>query len=72
MSNFLKEKCSLAKLRKELEEKREKLCFSCKGFGHLVYNCRNEKEREKRTTAPQNKFEILGSRVMQCRVEERE
>jgi len=37
MSNLLKEKCSLAKLKEELEERRGKLCFSCKGFGHLTY-----------------------------------
>jgi len=36
MSNLLKEKYSLTKLRKELEGRREKLCFGCKGFGHLA------------------------------------
>jgi len=36
MSNLLKEKHFLAKLREELEERREKLCFGCKGFGHLA------------------------------------
>jgi len=70
MSNLLKEKHALTKLREELEERKGKLCRRCKGFRHLACNCRNEKERGKRTTAPQNKFEILRSRVMQCRVEE--
>ena len=46
------------------------MCRRYKGFGHLAHNCRNEKEREKKTIAPQNKFEILRSRVMQCGVEE--
>jgi len=52
MSNLLKEKHSLAKLREELEERREKLCFGCKGFGHLARNCRKEKETEKGVIIP--------------------
>ena len=71
MSNLLKEKHSLTKLREELEERRGKLYFSYKGFRHLVCNCRKEKETEKGVTIPQNKFEVLKSRVIQCRVEER-
>ena len=71
MSNLLKEKCALTKLREELEGRKGKMCRSCKGFGHLAYNCRNKKEGEKGTTVPQNKFKVLGSRVMQCGVEER-
>jgi len=71
MSSLLKEKRALAKLREELEGRKEKLCRSCKGFGYLAKNCRNRKERKKGTEMPQNKFEILRSRVMQCGVEER-
>jgi len=71
MSNLLKEKHALAKLKEELDERKGKLCRSCKGFGHLAQNCRNRKEREKGAEMPQNKFEILSSRVMQCGVEER-
>jgi len=71
MSSLLKEKRALAKLRVELEGKKGKLCRSCKGFGHLARNCRNRKEGEKGVETPQNKFEVLRSRVMQCGVEER-
>ena len=71
MSNLLKEKHSLAKLREKLEGKKGRLCSSCKGFRHLAQNCRNKKEEEKRIVVSQNKFEILKSRVMQCGVEGR-
>jgi len=71
LSNLLKEKHALAKLRVELEERKGKLCRSCKGFGHLARNCRKLKEERKGTVVPQNKFEVLESRVMQCGVEER-
>jgi len=47
------------------------LCRSCKGFGHLAHNCRNKKEGKKGTTTPQNKFEVLLSKVMQCGMKER-
>jgi len=71
MSIMLKEKCALAKLRAELEGRKGKLCRSCKGFRHLARNCRNGKEGEKGVEIPQNKFEVLRSRVMQYSVEER-
>ena len=64
MSTMLKERCALTKLRVELEGRKGKLCRSCKGFGHLARNCRNRKEGEKRVEMPQNKFEVLKSRVM--------
>jgi len=70
MSSLLKEKRALAKLRVELEGRRGKLCRCCKGFGHLARNCKNRKEGEKGVEMPQNKFEVLRSRVMQCGVEE--
>jgi len=47
------------------------LCQCCKKFGHLAYNCRSKREGEKGEATPVNKFEMLSSRVMQCRVEER-
>jgi len=71
LSNLLREKCALAKLRVELERRKEKLCRSCKGFRHLAQNCRNRKGGEKGAEMPQNKFEVLKSRVMQCGVEEK-
>jgi len=70
MSSLLKERCSLTKLRKELERRRGELYRKCKGFRHLACNCRNKREGEKGTVTSQNKFEILRSRVMQCGVEE--
>ena len=71
MRNLLKEKHALKKLREELEERRGKLCFNCKGFRHLAWNCRKQKKAEKGVTIPQNKFEVLKSRVMQCGVKEK-
>jgi len=71
MSNLLNKKCALAKLRVELEERKKKLCRYCKKFGHLARNCRNRRGEEKGTVVPQNKFEVLSSRVMQCGVEEK-
>jgi len=70
MSNLLNEKHTLTKLRAELEGRRGKLCRYCKGFGYLAQNCRSKRKGEKGTIAPQNKFEILRSKVMQCGVEE--
>jgi len=71
LSSLLKEKRALAKLRVELEGRKEKLCKSCKRFGHLAQNCRNKKGEKKRVEIPQNKFEVLKSRVMQYGIEER-
>jgi len=69
MSNLLNKKRALAKLRAELEGRKGKLCRCCEKFGHLARNCRNKGRKEKGIVVPQNKFEILKSRVMQCRVE---
>ena len=69
MSGLFNQKHTLAKLRAELEGKRERICQCCKRFGHLACNCRNKKE-VKGKLIPQNKFEVIASRVMQCRVRE--
>jgi len=71
MSNLLNKKYVLAKLRAELEGRKGKLCQCCKKFGHLAQNCRNKRGEEKGTIIPQNKFEVLRSRVIQCGIEER-
>jgi len=71
MSNLLKQRCSFTKLKEELEGRKGKLCQCCKKFRHLACNCRNKKEGEKETIIPQNKFEVLRSKVMQYGVEER-
>ena len=52
MSNLLKERRALAKLRPELKEKKGKMCQYCKKFGHLAQNCKNKKERAQGTTVP--------------------
>jgi len=70
LSNLLREKHALTKLGVELEGRKGKLCRSCKGFGYLAQNCRNKNEEGKGATTPQNKFEVLSNRVMQCGVEE--
>ena len=71
ISNLLREKHSLTKLREELKGRKGKLCRCYKKFGHLVHNCRSKREGEKGKAIPVNKFEMLSSRVMQCGVEER-
>jgi len=38
---------------------------------HLAQNCRKGKKEEKEVATLQNKFKILSSRVMQCKIEER-
>ena len=71
MSNLLKQKYVLTSLRAKLEGKKEREGWSCKGFRHLAQNCRNKEGKEERGTTPQNKFEVLSSRVIQCDVKER-
>ena len=64
LSNMLKEKQALISLRAQLEGRREREYWSCRKFGHLVCNCRNEKEKTKGKPIPQNKFEVIVSRVI--------
>jgi len=71
MSNLLNQKRALAKLKAELEGRRERICWCCRRFRHLACNCRNKNEEEKGKSILQNRFEIIASRVMQCRVKEK-
>jgi len=71
MSNLLNEKHTLAKLRAELEGKKGKLYQYYKKFRYLVHNCKSKEKKEKGIIIPQNEFEVLRSKVMQCGVKER-
>ena len=42
----------------------ERKCFRCRGFGHVVYHCRNMREEEP-IQVSSNRFEVLKVRVMQ-------
>ena len=42
----------------------ERKCFGCRGFEHIVSNCRNI-GKEKLTLVSSNKFEVLRDKVMQ-------
>jgi len=68
MSAMLKERRALAKLRTKLEGREGKLCRCCRKFRNLACNCKNERREKKETAVPQNKFEVLSSRIMQCEV----
>ena len=68
MDGMLNQWHALAKLRAEIEDREERVYWGYKRFGHLACNCRNKKEKEKRRLILQNKFEVIASRVMQCRV----
>jgi len=47
MGEMLNQQCALAKLRAEIEDRKERVCWRYKRFGHLVYNYRNKKGEEK-------------------------
>ena len=70
MSRMLNQWHALAKLRAEIEGRKERVYWKCKRFRYLVHNCRNRKKEIKKKLAPQNKFEVIANRVMQCRVRE--
>ena len=70
MSSMLNQKHALTKLRAELEKSKRKMCWCYKKFGHLAQNCKNKEGEEKGKLIPQNKFEVLASRVMRCGVRE--
>ena len=64
MSSLLNQKYALAKLRAELEGRKERMYWYCRKFGHPAYNYRNKREEMKRKPIPQNKFEMIVSRVI--------
>jgi len=70
ISGMLNQQHALARLRAKIEDREGKVCWRCKRFRHLVYNCRNKKIEEKRKSIPQNKFKVIVSRVIQCGVRE--
>jgi len=69
MSDMLNQRCTLAKLRVELEGRDGRICRRCGRFGHLARKCRGGEEQKKEKAAT-NRFEALRSRVMQCGVRE--
>ena len=69
MSEMLNQWCALTKLRAEIERREERVCWEYKRFRHLACNCRNREEIKGKLT-PQNKFEVIASRVIQCGVRE--
>ena len=69
MGSMLNQQRALAKLRTEIEKREGRLCWGCRKFGHLAYNYRNMREAKGRLV-PQNRFEVIASRVMQCGVRE--
>ena len=57
-----------AKKKKEEKRKRairERRCFVCGIFGHMVRYCKNRGEEKRGSSMPQNKFEVLKDKLMQ-------
>jgi len=69
MSDMLNQRRALTKLRAELEGREGRICRKCGRFRHLAWKYRSREELKKKTVGG-NKFEVLGSRVMQCGVRE--
>ena len=70
MGSMLNQWYALAKLRAEIERREGRVYWRCRKFRHLVCNCKNKKEEEKGKPISQNRFKMIVSRVMQCRVRE--
>jgi len=69
MSDMLSQRCTLAKLRVELEGREGRICRKCGRFRHLTWKCRNREEQKKKKVV-NNRFEVLKSQVIQCGVKE--
>jgi len=65
IGSMLNQQHALAKLKAKIEGRERRVCWGCRRFGHLARNCRNMKEA-KGKLVPQNRFEVIISRVMQC------
>jgi len=48
----------------KLERKKERMCWYCRKFRYLAYNYRNKRKEIKGKPIPQNKFEMIASKVM--------
>ena len=64
IGSMLNQQHTLAKLRAEIEKRKGRVCWRCRKFGHLARNCRNIR-KTKGKLVPQNRFEVIVSRVMQ-------
>ena len=65
IGSMLNQQHALAKLKAKIEGRERRVYWGCRRFGHLARNCRNMKEA-KGKLVPQNRFEVIISRVMQC------
>jgi len=64
ISGLLNQKYALAKLRAELEGRKERIYWCYRKLRHLAHNCRNKRGETKRKPIPQNKFKMIVSRVI--------
>jgi len=71
MSSMLNQQCAFTKLRAEIEGREGRMCWEYRKFGYLAHNYRNKKEEAKGKLIPQNRFKVIVSRVVQCRVKEK-
>ena len=69
MSDMLNQRCALAKLRAELKGREGRICRRYGRFGHLTWKCKSEEEQKKEKVVT-NRFEALGSQVIQYGVRE--
>jgi len=58
MSNMLNQRCTLTKLRAELDGREERLCRQCGRFGYLTQKWRSGEEQKKKIVV-ENRFKVL-------------